>query len=168
MPILRAAALASLMFGVVVAPCAARDATQTVVGRMAALRADAPSLAETTNARSHYVLHCAGCHGLDGSGSIAGQVPDLRRMGAFLGLRGGREYLVRVPGVRGTGLDDAQTAQLLNWVLDTLARGSTPAGQAPHYDAAEVARARGLPLVDVAGERQRLMNDARVLGVSLY
>ncbi|HEX5632439.1 MAG TPA: hypothetical protein VFX50_04395, partial [Gemmatimonadales bacterium] len=109
---------------------------------------------------------CAGCHGIDGAGSRAGQVPDMRRLGRFLELEGGREFLVKVPGVMGSGLSDRQVAEVTNWVLATLAAGSVPAGHRP-YDAAEVAQARTDPLVDVAAARARLVAQGRARGISL-
>lgn len=138
-----------------------------VLGRMVQPRVDAPSVAPTTHVRARWVLHCVGCHGVDGSGSELGRVPDLRSIGAFLRVDGGREFVIKVPGVMGSGLDDAQVAEVVNWLLATLARGSAPEGHRP-YDAAEVARARAQPLTDVAAERHRLIERARAQGVALY
>lgn len=138
-----------------------------VLGRMASPRADAPSVATTTTPRANFVLHCAGCHGVDGAGSTIGQVPDLRKLGAFLRLDGGREFVIKVPGVMGSGLNDQQVAEVANWVLATLAKASLPEAHRP-FEAAEVTRARAQPLTDVAAERQRLMQQARALGLALY
>lgn len=148
-------------------PAAALGPQNTVLGRQVPARADAPAVAPTTHARARWVLHCAGCHGVDGAGSTLGRVPDLRRVGAFLQVDGGRDFVIKVPGVMGSGLDDAQVAEVTNWLLATLAPGSVPAGHQP-FDATEVSRARGQPLTDVAGERQRLVERARVMGVALY
>ncbi len=148
-------------------PARAFGGTGSVVGRIVLPRADAPSVSSTTSARSQYVLHCAGCHGVDGAGSASGDVPDLRRIGRFLALDGGRSYVVKVPGVMASGLDDAQVATVVNWVLTTLARDTAPTGQPP-YDAAEIATARGRPLVDVAAERHRLLKQAQERGIELY
>ncbi len=40
-----------------------------VLGRMVVPRADAPSIASTSHPRSDFVLHCAGCHGVNGAGA---------------------------------------------------------------------------------------------------
>jgi mono/diheme cytochrome c family protein len=144
-----------------------RHARDTVLGRMVVAPADAPSIAVASSPRTRYLLACSGCHGIDGSGSAPGNVPDLRRLGNFLRLDGGREYVLKVPGLMGSGLDDAQVAAVTNWVLANLARDSMPQGQPP-YDAGEVARARAAPLTDVAAERRRLLAQARVAGISLY
>ena len=138
-----------------------------VLGRMVAARPDAPTHAPTSSPRARYVLHCAGCHGLDGAGSEAGHVPDMRRLSQWLRVPGGREYVIKVPGVMGSGLNDAQVAEVTNWVLTHLVRDALPAGHQP-FEAAEVARARTAPLADVAAERQRLLQRARALGIYLY
>ena len=139
------------------------EQTQTTLGRQVVLRADAPSYSPANSPRALYVLHCSGCHGLDGSGSISARVPDMRRLGHFLRVPGGREFLVQVPGVMGSGLDDTQVAQVSNWVLDTLAKGSVPARHKP-YEANEVARLRQQPLVDVATVRGALASLALQAG----
>lgn len=138
-----------------------------VLGRMVQPRSDAPAVSPTTHVRARWVLHCAGCHGVDGAGSALGRVPDLRGLGAFLRVDGGRAFVIKVPGVMGSGLDDAQVAEVTNWLLATLARASVPDGHRP-FDADEVSRARAQALVDVAAERQRLVERARALGVALY
>ncbi len=80
---------------------------------------------------------------------------------------GGRAFVISVPGVMGSGLNDQQVADVANWMLATIAKDSVPQGHAP-YDAAEVARARAAPLVDVAGRtpsvcRSRRGNDGLVI-----
>ena len=155
-------ALAALLIGLV----GAATAGAQVNGRQVAARAGAPSVAATSSVRSLYVVHCAGCHGRDGAGSTIGQVPDMRRLGRFLQLEGGRAFVVSVPGVMGSGLSDAQVAEVTNWVLATLADASVPAGHRP-YDASEVAQARALPLVDVAAARARLVAQGRARGIEI-
>jgi mono/diheme cytochrome c family protein len=138
----------------------------TTTGRQVVLRPDAPSVSVVASVRSLYVLHCAGCHGIDGSGAYGAQVPGLRQMGSFLRLRGGREYLVQVPGMMGSGLSDAQVAQLANWLLAQWGGGALPPGHRP-YDGEEVARLRGHSLLDVAATRAQLVQQARAQGVPL-
>lgn len=138
-----------------------------VLGRLVLPRPDAPSVATPASAAARYGLHCAGCHGRDGAGAPQADVPDLRRLGAFLALPGGRDYILKVPGVMASGLDDHQVAAVMNWILATLAPGSAPEGAAS-FGPAEVARARQAPLIDVASERRRLLQDAARGGVRLY
>jgi hypothetical protein len=108
-----------------------------------------------SGARLDYVLQCMGCHLEDGSGA-PGRVPSLAGVGRFLRVRGGREYLVRVPGVAHAPLDDAALAALLDWLI---ARFDPAAAAAPgfvRFTAAEVARLRAVPLADAAAERSAL------------
>jgi mono/diheme cytochrome c family protein len=144
----------------------AADGVDMVLGRIVLPRGDAPSVATTTSPRAHYVLHCAGCHRVDGAGAPEKYVPDLRQLGSFLRVDGGRLFVVQVPGVMGSGLDDRQVAEVMNWLLGTMARASLPEATAP-YTADEVGRARSQPLIDVAAARARLVQQARERGVAL-
>lgn len=145
--------------------CAAPALAQ-VTGRMPLPRGQAEAVSTATSARSLYVVHCAGCHGRDGAGSDLGRVPDMRGAGHFLRVEGGRQFLIQVPGVMGSGLDDAQVAEVTNWVLATLAAPSVPAPHQP-YTADEVRRARAHPPLDVAATRERLVAQARTQGLPL-
>jgi mono/diheme cytochrome c family protein len=140
--------------------------TRTTLGQQVVLRADAPSVSPTHSARALYVLHCAGCHSLDGSGSVSARVPDMRQLGLFLRVPGGREFLIQVPGVMGSGLNDAQVAEVSNWVLNNLAPNSLPKAHTA-YTVAEVSQARRTPLTDVAATRASLVQRAHALGVVL-
>lgn len=164
----RAALVQALAIGLAAAASGAwaMGGQNMVMGRMVLPRADAPSVAVTSHPRAHYLLHCAGCHGLDGRGAPQSYVPDLRRLGQFLRIPGGREFLISVPGVMGSGLSDAQVAEVTNWVLGTLARPSVPEDHRP-YSASEVQRARAQPLADVAARRQQLVNSGRDAGVAV-
>jgi hypothetical protein len=103
-----------------------------------------------------YALHCRGCHLEHGEGAPPA-VPSLREVSKLLAAPGGREYLVRVPGVAHAPLDDAALAELLDWVLREMG-GPLPAGYAP-YTAEEVRRARVHPLIDPAAARRALERD---------
>jgi mono/diheme cytochrome c family protein len=103
-----------------------------------------------------YMLNCQGCHLPDGTGYAEHGVPDLKFSGTLLQLAGGREYLVRVPGVAQSGLDDARLAALLNWVLQRFGGDSLPANFR-RYTAAEVAAWRQQPYADAAAARLRLL-----------
>lgn len=137
--------------------------TQTTLGQQVVLRADAPAVLPVHAPRSLYMLHCAGCHGQDGSGQPSARVPDMRQMGNFLRVSGGRAFLIQVPGVMGSGLDDAQVAQVSNWILNTLAAPSVPAFHRP-YDADEITRLRQQAPADVGAVRSALSEQARQLG----
>jgi hypothetical protein len=87
----------------------------------------------------------------------------MRGLGHFLRVPGGREFLIQVPGVMGSGLNDVQVAQVSNWVLNTLALESIPPEHLP-YEPAEIARLRQSPLIDVGATRARLVEQAERLG----
>jgi mono/diheme cytochrome c family protein len=102
------------------------------------------------------MLQCQGCHLADGAGE-PGRVPDLRnRIGAYLTVEGGREYLVRVPGAAQSVLDDARLAAVLNWMIRKFGPASV-AADFEHFDAAEVQQYRAKPLIEVEAERERLL-----------
>jgi len=123
--------------------------------------AAAPSY-EGGRARIDYMLNCQGCHQPEGVGS-AGAVPRLRdHLGSFLHVPGGREYLVQVPGVAGSALEDDRLAAVLNWVLREFSAAELPAGFVP-YDAVEVGRLRRVPLADAESERHILLQRMEAL-----
>ena len=102
----------------------------------------------TEPAEADYMLNCQGCHLPDGSGFPARQVPDLRnQMGRFLKVPGGREFLVQVPGSAQSGLNDADLARLLNWMVVRFSSAQAPADFQP-FTAAEVGPLRKQPLVN--------------------
>jgi hypothetical protein len=103
-----------------------------------------------------YALECQGCHRADGTGT-PGSVPPLAGSVAdFLRVAGGREFLVRVPGVAQAPLDDAALAAVINWMLARFDRADVPAGFVA-YGAEEVGRLRRSPLTDVERVRAELV-----------
>ena len=106
-----------------------------------------------------YALNCQGCHLDDGSGT-AGSVPPLAgSVGRFLRVPGGREFIVRVPGVATSALDDAALAAVLNWMLERFGPPHLPEKYAP-YTAAEVGALRQKPLTNVDRVRAELIGVA--------
>jgi mono/diheme cytochrome c family protein len=102
-----------------------------------------------------YMLHCQGCHGPAGAG-VAGQVPSFRgEVAKFVTVEGGREYLLRVPGTSQSELDDARTAELINWLLREFDEAHVPANFIA-FTEAEVAAVRRPAYSDVALIRSRL------------
>lgn len=67
----------------------------------------------------------------------------------------GRRFLIQVPGASQSTLSDAELADLLNWMVQNLS--VTKPARFTQFTAAEVARYRGAPLVDVQATRQRLL-----------
>ena len=139
----------------------------SVTGTMAPMRADAPSKASTARPDSLYVLHCAGCHGMDGRGHAQAQVPDLHDMPLLLDKAGGREFLIRVPGVMGSGLSDAEVALVMNWIV-TRYLPRERAATVPAFSADEIHQARQNPLSDVMKTRRTLLGVNASGEVSAY
>jgi len=109
-------------------------------------------------ARVDYMINCQGCHLPDGSG-FPGKVPNMRgQVGKFLGVDGGREFLVRVPGAANAPIDNERLAQLMNWMLREFSAEQLPADFRP-YDAAEVGKLRKTPFSSVVELRERLVAD---------
>jgi mono/diheme cytochrome c family protein len=100
-------------------------------------------------AREDYALHCSGCHHLDGAG-VPGVVPPLTGLGPLLATPAGRAYLVRVPGVAQSALDDARLAALLDWISRELSHVEP----SPRFAADEVHALREQPLRDPLAARE--------------
>lgn len=109
--------------------------------------------------RTNYLFACRGCHLADGRG-VPPDVPTLRdTLGGIVGRNGGREYLVRVPGVLQSRLDDAALAEVLNYILTEFNADTLPGDFKP-YSAREVARGRQNILADPQKYRQALLEDS--------
>ena len=106
-----------------------------------------------------WMLNCQGCHRADG-GATGDQVPALRgTVAKFLTVPGGREYLIRVPGVAMAAMDDESIAALANWMLREFDEENIPADFAG-YSASEVGALRKSPLGSEAGSvREGLMEE---------
>jgi len=105
--------------------------------------------------RTDYLLNCMGCHLADGSGTPPG-IPALReRVGYYLQIPGGRDYLLRVPGASNAPLSDARLAGVLNWVVTEFA-GRSAAPDWRRIEATDVAAARAAAPVDIDAWRHAL------------
>jgi hypothetical protein len=112
-------------------------------------------------ARSSYVEHCAGCHGVAGS-SIPANLPELKdRVGWFMCTPAARAYLLRLPNVAHSRIADNETlADLMNFVVFELGGNSVPAGTKP-FTGPELAYERQFALIGpgLKAERARLTKD---------
>jgi mono/diheme cytochrome c family protein len=119
-----------------------------------------PDLDRYAGAALDYAHRCKGCHGFRGQGT-PGHVP---RLAGFVGwythLPEGREYLMRVPGVARSQLDDERLAAVLDWMLGTLSPAEVAPGF-PTFTAEEVGRARREPLQGRAEKRAWLLEELR-------
>jgi hypothetical protein len=147
MPASRAARPRTASFAFVIAalglafsPCVAADA------------------APAGQARTDFMLHCMGCHRADGTGTPPG-IPALRnRVGYYLQIAGGREYLTQVPGAANAPLSDARLAGVLNWIIAEYAGPSAPAAWTP-FTPGEVRQSRGTGPSDIDARRLQLWDD---------
>lgn len=116
---------------------------------------------------TNYILRCAGCHSLDGSGHPVGGIPDFRGfIGAFAGEDDGRTYVLHVPGVAGSGLSAGETAAVLNLVMGKWGGASLPADFRP-FTEAEVAERRLRPVADVVVLRREIAARLQRTGVAM-
>jgi hypothetical protein len=149
----------------VIGAAAAQHAASDTPGAAAPGAADQPAGVENLQrAWQNWTLNCQGCHRLDGSGdpvtapSIAGTVAK------FLWVPGGREYLIRVPGVATSPLSDADLAEVMNWMLWRFDKEHVPAHFQP-FTAAELAPLRHRPLrLEASQIRNDLLNKAAASG----
>lgn len=107
--------------------------------------------------RTDYLLYCRGCHLANGEG-VAPVVPSLHDLGELLATARGREYLVRVPGVAQTDMNDVRLTAVLNWVMYEFNGDALPAGFEP-YTVEEVTAARGKVLADPLKARAAILTD---------
>lgn len=113
-----------------------------------------PGVANGQRAAMNWALNCRGCHGADARGT-SDDVPDMAGlMARFLSVDGGRDYLVRVPGVAFSSLGDDELAELVNWTLYRFDREHIPLQFKP-YNAAEVAMLRDEAYVSEANIRRK-------------
>ena len=107
-----------------------------------------------------YLENCGGCHGVAGD-TVPAHLPELAgRVGWFMCTPEARAYLIRLPNVAHSRIkDNAELADMMNYVVFVLGKGTAPVGTAP-FTADEVARERKLALTNknLTAERLRLAN----------
>lgn len=134
-------------------------------GILAAETADQP--AGVTNmqlAWQNWTLNCQGCHRLDGTGSDTTAPSLAGTVAKFLWVPGGREYLMRVPGVATAPLSDADLAELVNYILWRFDKQDLPEHFRP-FTAAEIAPLRSHPLrLEASRMRSELLRKAEASG----
>ncbi len=87
---------------------------------------------------------------------MTGKVPPMRgQLANFLLVPAGREFLIRVPGVANSTLNDNDLAALMNWLVPTMGP-ALPQGFKP-YTALEVGTLRRMRLQDVRAARNALI-----------
>ena len=106
-------------------------------------------------AKFNYQMLCQGCHTPDGTGGKS--VPKIKGfIGYFLQKESAREYLVKVPGSANSSLNDAQLAEVLNWMIIEFGGDSVPKNM-QYFTTNEVATLREQPLFEVVEYREMLI-----------
>ena len=114
--------------------------------------------ADEDGVRVNYMLNCQGCHLAQAQG-VAGKVPKMKDfVGYFLHSPEGRRFIIRVPGVAYSALDDAEIAALMNWLLRTYSAAQLPGNFSP-YNAGEVAVLRENPEQDPETTRAVILGE---------
>jgi mono/diheme cytochrome c family protein len=155
-----------MRFGI---PCAAILIVSTLVANAQTTAANSGEFLalpprQAAEARFNYMQHCMGCHLPDGSGAPNKGIPSMRDMlGRFLAVPGGRAFIVQVPGVMNSALQDQDIAGLMNWLLPQVSLNTLPTGTAP-YTGAEIAALRANRPVDIPAARQLLVEQMRLTG----
>ena len=72
----------------------------------------------------------------------------------------GRDYVLRVPGVTRSLLSPAEVAEVLNWAILQFSDVEV-AKQVRPFTAAEVAKARSQPLLEISTTRAKVLRETR-------
>lgn len=138
--------------------------TKTLLFIAAALISASPGMASSTKAKSDYILHCSGCHGISGKGSVAGGIPTFPdSIEHIAGYENGRDYILQVPGVITTNMDDGAVAEVLNYILDEW----SDAPEVPKFTAEEVTLRRAKPERDVVVHRREIVDELSARGIEI-
>lgn len=122
----------------------------------------APAFASERPARTNYILHCAGCHGMQGLGTLEGGIPPFPdSIGHIVSADIGRTYVMHVPGVISTDMSDAEIAAVMNYIIDEWSDGG------PLFTAEEVTRRRALTVGDVVAFRREVVAELRKSGIEI-
>jgi hypothetical protein len=111
-----------------------------------------------------YTLNCSGCHGAEGLGVPEVGIPNLNEAGRFVRTELGREYLIQVPGLSQSRLDDTTAARLLNWILHKFSANRLPTDFTP-YTPEEVTHFRADKASDAKIRREAILAEMRSRGL---
>ena len=115
----------------------------------------------------NYALRCTGCHTAEGVSPELGRIPPLKGVvGHLVRTKEARLYFANVPGIVNSGLDSAETAALLNWVVKTYGEKSTPASWTP-FDGAEIEALRRRAPADIMAYRKEVQDRLNAEGYSI-
>ncbi|MEM1132730.1 MAG: cytochrome c [Pseudomonadota bacterium] len=107
-----------------------------------------------------YLLHCSGCHKIDGSGQ-PGFVPSLHDdLQQLVASPAGREFIIRVPGVAQSQLSDERLADLMNWIVERYAGAELPEGFVA-YEASEIGCLRSNPISNTLEVKAAILDEGK-------
>ena len=124
-----------------------------LIAAAALIAAACPTVADP---HTDYLLYCRGCHLHTGDAVPAANIPSLHELAPLLESQKGRDYLVRVPGVAQSGMDDERLAAVLNWILSNFNSDSLQNGFEP-FTAEEVGIARSRVLANPLKAREEIL-----------
>jgi len=123
-----------------------------------------PAWTRERSAEVNYILRCAGCHDLDGSGLASAGIPPFPGfISSFVNDADGRTYIMHVPGVVASGLNDAEIAAVMNYV--TARWGDQQPFE--RFTTAEVTQRRALPVADVVIYRREVVKRLAAAGLPI-
>jgi len=121
----------------------------------------------TDYGRQSYLLHCAGCHLQDGTGSKPNDVPTLHGIpGHFTKVPEGRAFLTQVPGIAYSPLGNAEVAEILNWMLLEYSKDTLPENFEP-FTEDEVTRLRAVRPAEIFKVRAAVLSRLQELGIRI-
>lgn len=106
-----------------------------------------------------YLLYCRGCHLHTGDAVPSASIPSLHELAPLLETQEGRDYLVRVPGVAQSGMNDVRLAEVLNWVIANF-NAETVGDDFKRFTAEEVSKARPIVLADPLRARAEILDES--------
>lgn len=123
--------------------------------------------ADAAEPNYNYALRCTGCHTAEGLSPELGRIPPLKGVvGHLVRTKEARLYFANVPGIVNSGLDSAETAALLNWVVKTYGEKSTPPSWTP-FDGAEITALRRAAPADIMAYRKEVQDQLNAEGYSI-
>jgi cytochrome c553 len=119
------------------------------------------------SASSNFIQYCSGCHGQNGRGAgVNSGIPDFKNfVGAFASDDGGRTYVLHVPGVVNTSLDDAEIAAAMNYIMRTWG-GTSLRADFVEFTADEVRTRRARSVPDVVALRRQVVERLHANGIA--
>jgi len=115
----------------------------------------------------NYALRCTGCHTAEGVSPPLGRIPPLKGVvGHLVRNDQARLYFANVPGIVNSGLNNDDTAALLNWVVKVFGEESTPESW-KRFDGAEIRALRKAAPADIMAYRKHVQDELGAQGYSI-